>query len=121
MSVRPGVPGVESLTGVGLGGQWGRRSPPPTSTSPRGACKLLCQLSARILLISDPPAEGQPISHQVLDSFRTDSHPWLLTSTKAHPAKAGAAKLRVLASSATPHGSPADAPEDPTTAELPRV
>ena len=38
-------------------------------------------------------------------------------STKAHPAKAGAAKPRVLASSATP---PTDATKDPTTAELPK-
>ena len=41
-------------------------------------------------------------------------------STKAHPAKAGAAKPRVLASSATPHGIPPDATKDPTTAELPK-
>jgi hypothetical protein len=41
-------------------------------------------------------------------------------SSKAHPAKAGAAKLRVLASSATPASRPAiDATRDPTTAEPP--
>jgi hypothetical protein len=40
------------------------------------------------------------------------------TSTKAQPAKAGAAKPRVLASSAT---LSADATKDPTTAELPKV
>ena len=67
---------------------------------------------------------GQSISAAVrsrlwrlLDTFSTapylrSCHP----SIKAHPAKAGAAKPRVLASSATP---PPDASKDPKTAELP--
>jgi hypothetical protein len=48
---------------------------------------------------------------------RTLSQPSQSKSTKAHPAKAGAAKPRVLASSATPF---ADATKDPKTAELPK-
>lgn len=40
------------------------------------------------------------------------------SSTKAQPAKAGAAKLRILASSVTP-GPTADATKDPKTAEPP--
>jgi hypothetical protein len=44
----------------------------------------------------------------------------ILTSIRANPAKAGAAKLRVLASSATPPQVAPDATKDPTIAELPK-
>jgi hypothetical protein len=48
------------------------------------------------------------------------SIPNVLMLIKAHPAKAGVAKPRVLASCATPAYRPAtDATQDPTTAELP--
>jgi hypothetical protein len=52
-----------------------------------------------------------------VDSFGTAPYRSAHTSIKAHPAKAGAAKLRVLGSSATPS---IDATKDPTTAELPK-
>jgi hypothetical protein len=55
---------------------------------------------------------------EFVDRLGTQPYRSVHTSTKAQPAKAGAAKLRVLASSAT---RSIDATKGPTTAELPKV
>jgi hypothetical protein len=55
---------------------------------------------------------------RLVDSPGTPPYRSAHTSIKAQPAKAGAAKPRVLASSATPS---IDATKGPTTAELPKV
>jgi hypothetical protein len=80
-----------------------RTHPACTGTGHRAVGRLGClKVRSRVVRVGTAPRGISVSLNEFVDSFGTAPYRSAHTSTKAHPAKAGAAKPRVLAALATP-------------------